>query len=276
MGSKEMDHLKLHVLGTGTAMVTHYYNTCFALDDGKALFLVDGGGGDGILRRFQEMGLSFQNCHHAFLSHEHTDHFLGMVWVLRKIAHSMRFGEYEGDFYLYCHDVLKVKVHTVCQMILQPAEYALFGKRIFITTVNDGETRQILGRDVTFFDIHSRKAKQYGFLMEYETGKKLVFLGDEPVDKDCEHYIQGADWLLSEAFCLSAEEAYYHPKEYHHATVTESAQNAQRLAVDHLVLWHTEDETTFGRRKELYLEEAQAHYDGIVFVPDDGDVLCLE
>ena len=35
--------------------------------------------------------------------------------------------------------------------------------------------------DFTFFNIGSTKAKQYGFLMEYDNGKKLVFAGDEPL-----------------------------------------------------------------------------------------------
>ena len=41
---------KLHVLGTGTAVVTKYLNTAFVLDNGTSYFLVDGMGGAEILR----------------------------------------------------------------------------------------------------------------------------------------------------------------------------------------------------------------------------------
>lgn len=43
----------LVALGTGAAMVTEYYNTCFVLRgrDGS-LFLTDGGGGGGIMAQF--------------------------------------------------------------------------------------------------------------------------------------------------------------------------------------------------------------------------------
>ena len=43
---------KLTMLGTGNAMVTKCYNTCFyvTLENG-ALFLTDAGGGNGILRQ---------------------------------------------------------------------------------------------------------------------------------------------------------------------------------------------------------------------------------
>ena len=40
--------MKLTMLGTGKAVVTECYNTCFVLSDGKKHFLVDGGGGSGI------------------------------------------------------------------------------------------------------------------------------------------------------------------------------------------------------------------------------------
>jgi RNA polymerase sporulation-specific sigma factor len=55
----------------------------------------------------------------------------------------------------------------------------------------DGEERMILGHKVTFFDILSTKAKQFGFCMEYADGKKLTCCGDEPYN-ECEHkYAEG-------------------------------------------------------------------------------------
>lgn len=40
---------KITMLGTGNATVTQCYNTCFALQTGTTLLLVDGGGGNGVL-----------------------------------------------------------------------------------------------------------------------------------------------------------------------------------------------------------------------------------
>ena len=68
---------RIHVLGTGVAIVRKYYNTAFILEDESSYFLVDGMGGIDILRRFDEMKLDWQKLHHAFLSHTHTDHSLG-------------------------------------------------------------------------------------------------------------------------------------------------------------------------------------------------------
>ena len=40
---------RLIVLGTGNAQAIHCYNTCYAMQKGEEYFLVDAGGGNGIL-----------------------------------------------------------------------------------------------------------------------------------------------------------------------------------------------------------------------------------
>lgn len=67
----------LIVLGTGHALVTQCYNTCFALTVDDQYILVDGGGGNGILSQLQRAEIPYDKIHHAFVSHGHTDHLLG-------------------------------------------------------------------------------------------------------------------------------------------------------------------------------------------------------
>ena len=62
---------KLYVFGTGNANATHYYNTCFALRDGDQYFMVDAGGGNGILRILEDMKIDYPQIHHLFVTHEH-------------------------------------------------------------------------------------------------------------------------------------------------------------------------------------------------------------
>lgn len=45
---------KLILLGTGNAMVTKCFNTCFALNIDDEYFLVDAGGGNGILAQLEK------------------------------------------------------------------------------------------------------------------------------------------------------------------------------------------------------------------------------
>lgn len=48
---------ELYVFGTGNAQATHCYNTCFAIKDGDEFFMVDAGGGNGILGILEKMNV---------------------------------------------------------------------------------------------------------------------------------------------------------------------------------------------------------------------------
>ena len=132
-----------------------------------------------------------------------------------------------------------------------------------------------LSRLMTFFDIQSTKAKQYGFCMDLGNGKKLTCCGDEPYDACEEKYAKGSEWLLHEAFCLYGERDLFHPYEKHHSTVKDACRLAEKLQVRNLLLYHTEDKN-LAQRKKLYLEEGSREYHGNLFVPDDLESIELD
>ncbi|MEM1484852.1 MBL fold metallo-hydrolase [Oscillospiraceae bacterium PP1C4] len=265
---------QLIVLGTGNAMVTKCYNTCFAIHNGKETILVDAGGGNGILTQLEKTGIKAQSIHHLIVTHEHSDHLLGVIWIIRKIATMMRNDKYEGTLQIYCHAGLIEPIKTICGFTLQKKFTSLFDDRILFIAVEDGERQCLNDYDVTFFDIHSTKAKQYGFTLKLQNGKVLTCIGDEPYNPLCEAYIRGSDWLLSEAFCLYSDRERFKPYEKHHSTVKEACELACTLDIPNLVLWHTEDQN-YERRQELYLSEGRAYYHGNLFVPYDLDILTL-
>ena len=84
----------------------------------------------------------------------------------------------------------------------------------------------------------------------------------------CREYVEGADWLLSEAFCLYEDRERFQPYEKNHSTVLNAARLAEELKVKNLILYHTEDKTLESRR-ERYTAEAESVFHGRVFVPDD-------
>ncbi len=269
-----MEHELLYVLGTGNAQAVNYYNTCFAIRDGKDYFMVDAGGGNGILKILADMNVPLTDIRHIFVTHAHTDHILGIVWLIRMLASKIRQGSYEGDVYLYCHDGLVETIKTLCRLTIQEKFYKLIGDRIHLVSVSDGETKQVLGHDVTFFDIHSTKARQYGFTIFLKSRKKLTCAGDEPYHPFCESYVSGSDWLLHEAFCLYAEREIWKPYEKSHSTVREACMLAEAMQIPNLVLWHTEDSHA-NQRQPLYLQEGRLYYHGNLFVPDDKTILTL-
>lgn len=48
--------MKLTLLGTGNALVTECYNTCFVLSEGEKHFMIDAGGGNTVLRQLKRAG----------------------------------------------------------------------------------------------------------------------------------------------------------------------------------------------------------------------------
>lgn len=269
-----MEQNLLYVFGTGNAAVTRCYNTCFAIKNGDEFFMVDAGGGNGILGILEKMEVPFERIHHIFVTHEHTDHILGIVWMIRMIATAMNRGNYEGDLNIYCHEGLTDTIYTLASLTMPRKFYGQIGSRIILIPVADGEVRRILDMEVTFFDIHSTKARQFGFTARFADGRRLCCAGDEPLPPSCEFYAEGSDWLLHEAFCLYADRERFKPYEKHHSTVKEACELAERLQVRQLILWHTEDKT-LPRRSQLYTEEGKPYYHGSLLVPEDLDILPL-
>ena len=245
--------MKLTMLGTGNALVTKIYNTCFVLEDNHQYFMVDAGGGNQILTQLKNAGYDWKDMKHIFLTHKHIDHLLGMVWMMRMITQFMNAGKYEGDAYIYGHDEVIHILKDMADTLLVPKQSALIGKRLHLVEVKDQETKEIMGHPVTFFDIHSTKAKQFGFMMEYD-GKKLTCCGDEPYCEEEKVYAENADVLLHEAFCLYEERDFRHPYEKHHSTVKDACELAQKLHIKNLVLYHTEDKN-IKERKKIYTQE---------------------
>lgn len=266
--------MKLTMLGTGNATVTECYNTCFAFSEGDKHFLVDTGGGNQILKRLKDAEIPLERLHDIFITHEHIDHLLGLVWLIRMVGQGLNKGSYKGKLNIYCHEGLISVISTITNLTIQKKVVKHIGKEIQLIPIKSGESRKIIGCDVTFFDIMSTKAKQYGFTVCFPNGVKLACVGDEPYNEENYGYICGSDWLMHEAFCLYSEAEEFGPYEKHHSTVREACETAQDLGIRNLILYHTEDKN-IGCRKERYTEEGKRYYKGNLYVPDDMEVLDM-
>lgn len=266
--------MTLTMLGTGNALVTECYNTCFALGEGGEYFLVDGGGGNALLTQLKRAGIDWRAIRTIFVTHKHIDHLLGIVWMLRMICQNMSAGKYDGDVTLYAHGELVQTIHDIARMLLQEKETRWIGTRVRLVPVQDGEEKTILGYRTAFFDIQSTKAKQFGFTLYLEGGEKLTCCGDEPYHEHARPYVEGSAWLLHEAFCLYSQADRFGPYEKHHATVREACELAERMGVKNLLLYHTED-ANIQNRKALYTAEGADYFSGNLYVPDDLEVLEL-
>ena len=234
--SEKMNQITM--LGTGNATVSQIYNTCFVLQTPSTLMLVDAGGGNGILAQ------------------------------------------------------LKKVIKTIIDMILAKKQLAKVAERVVFHQLEDGDCFEVGDMKLECFDIQSTKEKQFGFRAELPAvsedsaasdnasednhAKPLVLacLGDEPYNEQNRRYIEGADWMMCEAFCLYADRDTFKPYEKCHSTALDAGKLAEELGVKNLILYHTE-EKTLANRKENYTREAAENFKGRIFVPDDLEVIEL-
>ncbi len=120
--------MKLTMLGTGNALVTECYNTCFVLSDGKDHFMVDGGGGMTVLHQLKYAGLDWRQMRTIFVTHKHIDHLLGIIWMMRMICQHMREGTYEGEATIYAHDEVIALLRDLAGKLLQKKGAAVPGQ----------------------------------------------------------------------------------------------------------------------------------------------------
>lgn len=264
--------MKITLLGTGNAVVTKCYNTCFVMDDGTGPILVDGGGGSGLLAQLEKAGIRWQDISSVIVTHKHIDHLLGIIWMMRLILQGTARGKYHGQAAIYGHDQVIASLLTLADMLLTPKETKYIGSALRFITVEDGEKVTMNDREVTFFDIGSTKEKQFGFCLRLCDGRKVTCCGDEPYcDREFE-YAVGSYVLLHEAFCLYAQADIFEPYKKNHSTAKDAAELAEKLGAQNLILYHTEDKN-IANRKALYTAEGKAVYSGNLFVPDDLEVL---
>ena len=82
------------MFGTSTARVIRCSQTYFATLTTDNVLLVDAGGGNGILVQLEKAAIAIERIHDMFVTHAHTDHILGAVWVIRMVAQRMQSGKY--------------------------------------------------------------------------------------------------------------------------------------------------------------------------------------
>ena len=268
---------QITMLGTGNATVSQIYNTCFVLQTPSTLMLVDAGGGNGILAQLKKINVQISDIHHLFVTHAHTDHVLGGIWVIRMVAQCKG---YEGLLHVYGNDKVIKVIKTIIDMILAKKQLAKVAERVVFHQLEGGGCFEVGDMKLECFDIQSTKEKQFGFRAELpssdESDKPLVLacLGDEPYNEQNRRYIVGADWMMCEAFCLYADRDTFKPYEKCHSTALDAGKLAEELGVKNLILYHTE-EKTLANRKENYTREAAENFKGRIFVPDDLEVIEL-
>lgn len=264
---------KIIFLGTGNGGTLDLYNTCFVIQNENCNFLVDTGGSIEIIKRLSKINIGIKDIKHIFISHSHTDHILGLIWMLKKLGVLSINGQIKTKINIYCNDVVYESIIGVSKFVLP--EKILKGA-LNITDfhiLKDNEQVEINGINYTFFDIKAKGTKQFGFECNIN-GKRVVFLGDETINPELYNRVRSADYVMHEAFCLDSEESIFHAYQKNHSTVKTASEVMNKLEVKNLILYHTE-ETHGNERKTLYEQEGKGNFSGRIYVPNDFDEIIL-
>lgn len=267
---------KLIVLGTGWAMSEKLFNTSFVLVNNRnEKLLVDTGGGNGILSQLERANVDLGEIHDIFISHKHTDHILGILWIIRKLEFNyIRHGKYKGKLTIYCHSELEEIIRGLCQLTLKQRFIDLFDNIIIFKTITDKEIVNIIGYDIKMLDIQGKTTIQYGFKTTLNNGKTFIFLGDETLNENLYDEVKNVDYMCHDADCLGSEAEKYTPEKFKHSTSKQAAEFAEKLNAKTLILWHTKD-YMLENRQQRFFEDTKKYFKGNVIVPNDLDIIEL-
>lgn len=262
---------KVIMLGTGSGGTIELYNTCFVIQNELGNFLIDTGGSVEIIKRLKTFNIELKYVKSIFISHSHTDHLLGLIWMFKKMSRMVMHGKIEEKINIYCNDIVYEAIKGVASYVLPPMLLdAVYSVTNFVI-LNDRDKYDINGIEYEFFDINAKGTKQYGFECNLNENR-FIFLGDESMNPILSSRVQNADYVTHEAFCLDSEENIFHAYEKNHSTALSAAKVLNDLGVRNLILYHTE-ETHGHDRKKLYTAEAKRVFAGNVYVPNDLEAI---
>ena len=155
--------MNITMLGTGNAMVTECYNTCFVLQDGEKHLLVDGGGGNTLLRQLKKAGFAWQDMR-EIEAYADSGSAMMLLHLREQAGHTLSFAGLDTLL-----DALAA--------LPEPAEGQLgFWEGSYILTVSDPGAAAVLsefGQAVSRCDQY--QAEREGALILSETGVKELW-----------------------------------------------------------------------------------------------------
>lgn len=257
---------KLIMLGTGHAMTTECFNTCFVYENEHGKMLVDTGGGQQLLGRFRTAEINADEIDCVFLTHRHTDHLLGLPWFVRMRRRNLA----QNPIRILAHEELCGETEALLRIIF-PDLAEEIGRSLILIPLQDGEVRTECGRQIMFYDIQSERDQQFGFVMTLENGGKFVYNGDMPFHESNRERMQNADYLMHEAYALTED---MHQSRGGHSSVAQTAKYADSLGAKTLIIVHGGDRN-LSQRREKYTFEASEHFKGNILVPYDLETINL-
>ncbi len=291
--------LKIVFLGTaGTVPSVDRNTSAVFVQYSGYRFLFDCG--EGAQRQMMIARLGFRNLDHIFITHMHTDHFIGIFGLIETLSLNGR--KKDLNFYTPRPDVLKalfeifgyenldfeLKVKKVSdgdeidfsefkvvafetEHIVKSVGYALIERdsrkfdreKALSLGIPPGPIYAKLKRGETIF-WQGKIVTPEMVLGEIKKGRKIVYTGDT---RPCEKIVEisrDADLLIHDA--AFSEELKDWAVESGHSTAKEAAEVARKANVKKLVLTHIS--ARYSKNPEILLEEARPIFENVELARD--------
>ncbi len=265
--------IEIVFLGTGTPNPEpDHQGPSLAIVANGQPYLVDCG--PGLVRQAAAAGLGMENLTHAFITHLHSDHTMGLPDLILTPAVTGRqlplnlWGPH-GTQRMVDH-ILEAWAEDVAIRLAggepsNPAAYEVRVNEFVEGPVFSDENVRVSAFAVS----HGKWQKAFGF--RFETADRVIVVsGDTTTNENLIAHAQGCNVLIHEAYSakgLAARETEW--QQYHssyHTSGPELGRLANRVKPELLLLYHL---LPFGESREQILEEVKSEYDGDVVIAED-------
>jgi len=261
-------------LGTGGALNPERYQASMLVQAAGTSFLLDVGGGLGVVRRLLACQIDPLSVRHVFLSHRHLDHVGGLEPLLMYMFYgAFRTGAPPPPVDVYALPGSSAAIRAS----LAAADASggkVFGDRLSWRTPAAGtDVKLDGGATLTLVPVdHLPPGGEAAACVINADGVRVVYSGDT---RPCDSLIEaarGADLLIHEVGGTEARAELLH--RVGHSTAADAGRIAARAGVRALAMFHTP--AAIWVSPEDMLAEARRHAPGVeVFLSEDGQTLTL-
>ena len=264
-----MERPRVVFLGTGGALNPERYQASMLVQAAGTSFLLDVGGGLGVVRRLLACQVDPLGVRHVFLSHRHLDHVGGLEPLLWYMFYdAFRTGSPPPPVDVYALPGSATAIRATLTAADASADRA-FGERLTWRTPAAGaEVKLDGGATLTLVGVdHLPPGGEAAACVITADGVRVVYSGDT---RPCDALVEaarGADLLIHEVGGTEARAELLH--RVGHSTAADAGRVAARAGVGALAMFHTP--APMWVSPEDMLAEARRHAPGVeVFLSEDG------
>lgn len=264
--------IEVTFLGTGSAMPPRDRgNTAFTVRTENLLFLVDAG--PSVFGDLQHAGIEPSHIDAIFLSHGHADHILGIP----QLALLQKFQTKDPPLRIYCTAAVREAVSSVTGLTFPEAADGL-PKFNWIELAEGPRQSHDLTDDIqltTELVFGPPYMPVLGLRLDFlDKDVALAFSSDTAPSDTVASLATGCDLLIHEASFSATLQPNASPELFFHSDARQAGQIAARAGVKRLALVHLS--RLHANHRRVLTAEAAEYFQGLILVPDDGDVIQLD